>query len=508
MKSLKSLNSRGSGIALSYVYTLLNMLCGVFLSSFLIRILGKTEYGVYQTISSFATYLVLLEFGTGTVMTRNIAACRGRNASQEEIDKNISTLWTVSHVLSFIIIIASVIFYFLIDSIYAKSMTAEQLVYAKGIFVLVAGHLVISFYLQTVNGIALGFEKYSFISIQHILKVLLRTGLLVGVILIYRKAIAIAEVDIILIAGIFIFVFFYCKKVFRTKFGVFRFDKTIFKTALPLCAAIFLQTIVNQANNNVDKFIIGIKISPEAVTMYSIGLYIFTIFSSLTTIPVSMYAPQVSMDMSRGLEGDALTEKLIAPCRLTAVTGGAILFGFIAAGRQFIDILYGEEYSEAWIIAIILIAPSFINMLNGVLINVLNYLNKRMVRSVALFITTVANIVLTIFWIDIWGMTGAAAATCVCTVVGQIIIMNIYYAKALKIRVVHMLCQALKGILIYQIIGAAAGFAVGYFIKNTFLSFIAAGLTFVIIFGAGYLIFGATPDEKKKFAKILHRRKK
>lgn len=483
------------------------MICGIFLSSFLLRSLGDTEYGIYQTIASFASYLVLLEFGTGTVMTRNIATCIGKKSDKKALDKNISTIWTITHILTIVIVIFSVGFYLFIGPIYSNSMTPEQIDYARYIFILVSANLILSFYLQTINGVVLGFEKYSFISIQNIIKILLRTAILTIFILIYRYSIIIAVTDTLLSAAIIIFSVLYCKKKVNVKFGFFQFDKTIFKAAMPLCLAIFLQTIVNQANNNVDKFIIGIKMSPEAVTLYSVALYIFSIFSSLTTIPISMYSPQISIDMSRNISNRELSEKLISPCRLTVFIGGSILFGFISAGRQFIDILYGKSYEKAWIIALILMIPSFINMVNGVLINVLNYLNKRMVRSLALMITTAANIILTVLWIDKWGMIGAAAATCVCTILGQIIIMNIYYAKYLKIRVLYMFKHAFKGILPFQILGAAAGLIIGYFIDNTIVSFIVCGGIYLTIFGIGYIIFGATEKEKTKIKSLINRSK-
>ena len=149
--------------------------------------------------------------------------------------------------------------------------------------------------------------------------------------------------------------------------------------------------------------------------------------------------------------------------------------------------------------------PAFLEMLNEIIIHVLNYLNKRIVRSCVLALTTISNIILTIIWIDIWGMIGAAAATCVCTIIG-LVIMNIYYAKALKIKIIYMFSRALKGIFIYQIIGAAAGFAAGYFIENTIISFLVSGFTFVAVFGVGYLTLGATKEEKNKIKKILLRR--
>ncbi len=503
MRKPQSVGNRNTGIILSYAYTLLNMLCGLFLSSFLLRTLGDTEYGIYQTISSFASYLVLLEFGTGTIMTRNIASCRGKCLGREEIDKNVSTVWTVTHILSLVIILFSAVFYVLIGTIYSESLTAEQIIYAKEIFVLVAANLVVSFYLQSLNGITLGFEKYPYMSLQNIARVLLRTGILTVIIIFFRYSVFIALTDLLISILIMIAAVIYCKKKLRVNFGFFRFDKLIFKSALPLCAAIFLQAIINQANSNVDKFIIGIKMTPEDVTFYSVALYIFTVFSSLMTIPISMYAPQVSMDMSRNITRKELSEKLITPSRLAATVGGLVLFGFIAAGRQFISLLYGGEYVGAWAIALIIMIPTYVYMINEVLENVLNYLNKRIVRSLILTGTTVANIVMTVFFINIWGMTGAAAATCICTVIGQVFIMSVYYSKRLKIRILYMYKNALRGILPCLVIASAAGFAAGYYINNTLLSFLVSGGVFLIVFGIGYLLFGADEKEKSRILKII-----
>ena len=80
--------------------------------------------------------------------------------------------------------------------------------------------------------------------------------------------------------------------------------------------------------------------------------------------------------------------------------------------------------------------------------------------------------------------------------------------KNLKINIPYMFRHALIGILIYQIIGAAAGFAAGYFIENTILSFLVSGFTFVIVFGIGYMAFGATEKERNKIKKIFFRREK
>ena len=91
------------------------------------------------------------------------------------------------------------------------------------------------------------------------------------------------------------------------------------------------------------------------------------------------------------------------------IVGGLVLFGFIAVGRPFISVVYGKDYLEAWLIAVIIMVPMFVNMSNGIIVNVLDVLRKRHIRSICLEIAAVGNFLLTIWWIKYWGMIGAAA---------------------------------------------------------------------------------------------------
>lgn len=502
------MKNRSKGIVISYINTAVNLICGLFLSSFLIRSLGDTEYGIYQTISSFASYLVLLEFGTGTVMTRNISVCIGKKQRKEEIDKNTSTICMITNFLTILIVLVSVVLYFSIESIYSHILTAEQIEYAKNIFIFIVIYLVVSFYVHMLSGVILAYEHYSYSAAVNIVKNILRTGILVASITNIRCSIIVAITDMALSICILIVSLIYSKRRFKLSLDIRKFDKDILKSTLPFCIAICMQAIVNQANSNVDKFIIGITVSPEAVSLYSISLYVYTMFLSVTTTPISIYSPQIAQNVSGGMSRDELSRVLITPCRLSVFIGGTVFFGFISAGRQFVSIVYGSEYLSAFIIAVIIMAPMFISMTNGVLINVLDVLNKRIVRSVVLIFTTVANIVMTVFFINFWGIVGAAIATAVCTFVGEVIVMNVYYVKKIKIRVMYLFFNAYKGVLIYQIAGAVMAFIAGCFIDNVYVSFITCGLIFVIVFLAGYLMFGANKEERNKIKKFLHIRQK
>lgn len=499
------MGSRNKGIVLSYINTALTMVCGLFMSSYLLRSLGATEYGIYQSVSSFVNYLVLFEFGTGTVMTRNLSVCKGKNASEAEIERNTSTIWTIANILAFVILIASVAFYFMLGKIYSNSFTPAQIAHGRKIFIFMAIYLFFSFYSQTVNGAILACEKYTFSSIVSIVKMIIRTALLIILIFSFQNAIILAAFDAVLTALATLFSYYYCKRTCKITFSFKHFDKTIFISALPLCTAIFLQTIVNQANKNVDKFLIGIMMTPEKVALYGVGMYVYSIFSSLTTIPISLYSPQIIKNVSNGMQGKELTDTLIQPGRLIVLIGGGVMFGFIAAGKQFISIFYGEAYTEAWLVATVIMLPMYINMANGLLVNVLDALGKRIYRSVILILTTTANILLTILWIGKFGIIGAATATAVCTLAGQVIIMNIYYKRKIGIPVVYMLKKTFKGILVYQIIAAGVGYLIGRQIENSYLSFVTAISVFIIIFLLGFIILGANTAEKQKLASIKNK---
>lgn len=502
------MNKRQKGVLLSYANSIINMIVGLVLSTVLLRLLGDTEYGVYQTIASFANYLVLLEFGTGTVMTRNIAMARSKNFSKDTIDSNTSTIWTVTNILSFLILIVSIVFYFLIDIIYCNSMNQQQISHAKNIFLPIVAYLLLSFYSQTLNGVILANEHYSYASIINILRTIIRATTLILMLSYIKNAIVIAFTDAILTGIIVIVTYIYCKHNFNICLSFKKFQFNIFINVLPLCIAIFLQSIVNQANNNVDKFLIGMMLSPEAVTMYSISLFIYNTFSSLTTIPISLYAPQIVKDVASDITPDKLTETLIQPSRLVVLTGGTILFGFISFGKQFISLFYGVSYTEAWLYAVILMIPAFINMSNGVIVNVLDATNKRLLRSFVLLGTTTLNILLTIVWLQLFGMVGAAIATAISTLLGQIIIMNLYYSKKLHLRIMYLFYNTFKGILISQILSMILSVLSTLLITDTWISFIVGAIVYIISFGASYFLFGANNMEKRMMKKYLFKFKR
>lgn len=501
------MKKRSAGIVISYIYTFLNMICSLVMSSFLLRMLGDTEYGLYQTVSAFATYLVMLEFGTGTVMSRNISLCRGRG-DEENLKHNTATLWYTAIGLSTLILIVSIVFCCNIGTVYKATMSVEQVGYAQKIFVVMTAYLIVSFFTNTLNGFLLGVEHYTFANTVNVIKVITRTLLLLLLIFLKPYAILIAGVDLFISIGVFVATFICCKCKFKINLNIKNFKKSILVESLPLCLALLLQALINQANSSVGKFVIGIKLTLESVALYSIVQYIYTLISTITTIPISMYLPQIAKNMARGIKEKELTKILVQPCRLVVLIGGTLLFGFVAVGKQFITIFYGESKQAAWIYALIIAIPMFVNMTNGVIINVLDVSNKRLVRSLSLAATAVLNILITLYLIPDYGILGVVIGTASSLIVGNILVMNIYYKKALKLNVIWLFIQAYKGILPFQILAGLVSFFVTQLIQNVYLSFFAGGLIYVFIAALCIFSFGLNASEKDMILSVVDKIKK
>lgn len=495
-------NSKRKGITLSYIYFVINSIISIFMSAFIIRKVGQTDYGVYQSMTAFISYLVLLEFGTGTIMSRNISLCKKDGTDNIEIKKNVSTIWSFTCILFVIILIMSFVFWNMIDIIYAKSMSIEQIALGKKLFLFAAANLLMGFLQQTLNGLLIGNECYTFEKSLSIAKILLRTCALLVLLTVKNSIFLVVVVDFLLALGCITITFLYCIIKLHAKFVFKYFDKGIFKIIAPFALAMLLQTVVNTANGSVDKFLISIMMTPEDVSVYSVAMGMFSMFSSVATLPVSMFMPTIAKTMMKKVSNKELTDSLIEPCRLNALITGLVAFGFFCVGRPFVRIVYGEAYTKAWLYAMIIIFPMFVNMTNAVIVNVIDVLKKRLARSLILMVTTSLNIVLTIVAIKYIGMIGAASATAI-SLICQTIFLNVYYKKKIGIYIGHLFYQSYKGILPFLIIASIIDYIIVALINNVYCQLFIGGIVFVIIFAGLYMKFGMNEIEKNTFNKVI-----
>ena len=471
-----AVKQRNMGVALSYGRVATNVACGLLLSVALLRTLGDGEYGLYQTVAAFANYLVLLEFGMGTVMVRNLTVLRSVQETGEEQQRQVCGIWTLTLCLCAVIVAAAALFYGWMPRIYDKTLDAEQIRRGQHILALLSGFVVCSFLAQTVDGVLLAFGRYRFSALEGLAQTILRTVLILAGIWWRKSALVIAGTDLLLSGLRLGITAWYCRKRTGMRLRPGKVDRQMLLGVAPLALAVFLQGTVNQANHNVDKFLLGVMVTPEAVSLYSVALFVCGVFSTLTTVPVTMFAPAIQESVQKG---ENLQSHLVQPCRLAAMTGGTVLFGFAVAGRPFIRLFYGEHYLPAWGIGLMLMGSLYLHAVTGPTVSALDAKNKRMGRSLILVLTAALNVALTVWWMPMWNVMGAAAATAVSNLLGQVMLGNWHYRKALGISMGKLYRAAFRGVWPWLCLGCVAGGCVACWAEHDMVALLGGGGVFV-----------------------------
>ncbi|WAT25500.1 polysaccharide biosynthesis C-terminal domain-containing protein [Aerococcus urinaeequi] len=103
-----------------------------------------------------------------------------------------------------------------------------------------------------------------------------------------------------------------------------------------------------------------------------------------------------------------------------------MLSGFIFFGRPFIGIWAGENYYEAYPIALILMATITIPLIQNVGIEIQRAKNMHQFRSWTYLFMAIGNILITIPLIQRFGGFGAAIGTSLSYLIGNGVLMNLY----------------------------------------------------------------------------------
>ena len=275
-------------------------------------------------------------------------------------------------------------------------------------------------------------------------------------------------------------------------------DKHIFKEAMTFSLANVLQAVVNLVNQNLDLLILGALVSAEEVTVYSIALILFTMFGTLSDVMSSIFLPQVTKMITAGADGEKLTDLCISVGRKTFIVSSGAACGFLIFGRVFLSVWMGEGYLDVYKYTLLLIFPMIINFTQGVCVSILNAKLKRLFRSCVLCGVALFNAVFTVILVKNIGVIGAAVATSLSVIIGNIIVMNIYYQKVIKLNVVRMFKGFFKGILPAVLITTVLFIPCYIWLPVSWLYFFLGAAGFCAVYITLLMIFGFNSAEKNE----------
>lgn len=496
-----NINDRRFAIITSYILLILSAVVNILLTPFMLNALGIKEFGLYQLIFSFVGFLTILNFGTGVVTTRYVAKYRTEKDKIGE-ENFIATIMILSLFLFGVIVVIGYFLKIFIPDIFSN-LESIQVLKAQKMFIILVFNIALLVIISNFEGITIAYEKYSFTNIIKLARLFIRTSMIVLLLILDFDIVAIAVLDICLTVITFVIYTLYCFYNLNIRMKLYKIDKPLLSATITFSLALFLQSVVGQANLNVDNIILGIMTTTSIVALYAIAMNILLFYSMLTSTIYNYYVPEAVKLVSNGVSGEELTNFVIKPGRFILIFVGAILTGFLLFGQNFIIIWVGKEYLEVWLIAIIIMIPGLIPIIQNVCVSILNAKNKRMFRSLVSVGIAFINVILTVILVKGMGYIGAPIATSLALIIGDVIIMNIYYSRVMDLKILRMFKGITKGILPSLIITFILCLPLALFLPNNLMFFVLKFFSFMIIYLLILITFGLEKSEKELFLPFI-----
>lgn len=497
-------NSKKLGTILSYLSVIATALANIVLVPFYMKHIGEDGYGLYQYIYSLAQYAMVLDFGISTVMIKYITVYKVNGDKKKE--QNFAANALLIAVIAASIIVCIGIFLFCnIDKIIVNRTEAEMLI-ARQVFFFMIGRIIVALFQHYYEGALLGYERYAFAKGVIFIRIILRVGLIIFLVLcdfgIYGIVLGEFAASVLCLA-ISIFV-----THFKTEFCIkWRYwDKIVMRQASVLIFALLLQSVVTYMNNVLDKYIVGSWLDNIAVTAYSIALQVSTLFIDLTTSVNSVFMPNVSRMIEEKKDNDALLEYIVSVGRLQCILCTGMLGGFVIFGKQFIFLWTGIANRDIWIVGIMLLASTALPLVQSTCLSVLAVKNKRLFRSVMLLVMAALHVMISIHLVDKIGIIGVAAGSAIATILGNGLIMNIYYKKVIKLDVIKMIRRIFSGILLAGIIALISCIPFYLWLNNGVMTFVIGVVCFCGVYAVALYFVALTQKEKEVIKSFLNKK--
>ncbi|MGU9380699.1 lipopolysaccharide biosynthesis protein [Clostridium perfringens] len=484
------------GVILSYIGMIAQNLISIIYTPIMLRLLGQSQYGLYNLVFSVVSYLGLLSFGFGSAYIRYYSKYKTRD-DKEGIARINGMFMIIFLCISLITLLAGVVLVSNVQNIFKDGLTLNEIDIARVLMILMVINIAISFPASVFDSNITVNEKYVFQRLLNLAKSILNPFLTLPLLLMGYKSISLIIVTSILTVLTLIINMWYCFKKLKIRFLFKNFDFSLMKEMGIFSFFIFINMIVDQINWNVDKFLLGMFSGTVGVAIYSVGGQINSYYLTFSTSISSVFIPKVHRIVEETKDNRVLTELFTKVGRIQFIVLSFILTGFIFFGEYFIKVWAGEGYINSYYIALILIIPVTIPLIQNLGIEIQRAKNLHKFRSILYLVIAILNVFISIPLCKLFGGIGAAIGTALSLIIGNGIVINIYYNNKVGLDIKYFWKEIIKffpALFLPILVGISIKYLIGI---NSISVFILGVLIYSIIFAVSMWFLGLNDYEKE-----------
>lgn len=503
------MNQRKAGVILSYAAQIIHILSGILYTPIMLRLLGQSEYGLYQLVYSVVAYLSLLSFGFSSSYMRFYSRYKVKNVHKEIARLN-GMFMTIFLCISCLCILCGSVMIENIVHIFADGLTVAEYQTARILMALMVFNLALTFPNSVFDSFTSVHEQFVFQKLLNVLQNLFNPFITLPLLLMGYGSVAMVCVTTGLTIAKLMTNIIFCTKKLHVQFIFRNFNFNLLKEMWVFTFFIFINLIVDQINWSIDKFLLGRFAGTVAVAIYGVGGQLNSLYLQLSTSVSSVFVPKVNRIVAETNDNNVLTELFTKVGRVQFIILSLIVSGFIFLGQPFVQIWAGDGYDYSYGIALLLMVPVTIPLIQNLGVEIQRAKNMHKVRSVVYILIAISNIFVSIPCIQMWGAQGAAIGTALTLTLGNGVLMNWYYQKKIGLDIIYFWKQIARFIPAF-IAPVIVGICIMKFVSiDGIFKLVVCGIIYVAVYCISMYFLGMNEDEKQMIAgpvkKILMKR--
>ncbi len=500
------------GVILNYINLLLGNLIPVFYTPIMLQLLGQSEYGLYKLSSNITSYLSLISFGMGSAITRYLIKAHEENGEEAE-EKMLGLFSRIFRLIAIITFVVGVILSLIIGLWYSDSLTSSELITMRILVFILSLNTAINFLMTPQISVVTAHEKFIFLQFMNIATTCVLPIVNLIVLFLGFASIGMAMSSLILSVVIRVLYYGYATRAVGIKAKYSKMSSNVLKEILTFSFWIFVANVVGQLNNATDFVMIGAipALATVGVAVYNVGSVFNGIVISLTTGISNVISPKTQKLVFSGASNDELTDLAIRVGRLQCYIIALLVTGFISFGQPFIQFYVGSGYEDAYWVAILMMIPNMIPLVQSVCFSIVIAQNKHRFRAVVYLGIAIGNVIGTWLLMQVMGIIGAALMTGIALTIGQGFIMNWYYWKKIGLDMIRFWKNVGKIYILPIIMNVITLFLANYIDFYNVITLISGIIVFTVIYIALNWLFIMNDYEKGIFSsplkKIMYKKK-
>ena len=500
-------NQLKAGVVLSYISTVISIIIQLIYMPVMIRLLGKSEYGLYSLVSSVVSYLSLFSLGFTGAYLRFFAKFYSNKEKLASLNGMFLTLFSI---LSLIATICGVILSFFPEQIFGSKLLDSELSKARVLMFILVINIAVTLISGIFDSIIGAYEQFVFQRIVGIVSAIVNPFICLPLLLMGYGSITIVVVTTGVTLARFVVNIWFCICKIKIPISFREFQWSLLREITVFSSFLLINMIIDQINWNVDKLILGHTNGTEEIAVYGVASQFNSLFITFSTTISSVFAPRVNhIAVQKGKNyRDEFTKLMAKIGRIQWLILGLVTGGFVVFGQYFIvHIFAGKGYEDAYKAALYLVIPALIPLIQNIGIEMQRALNKHQFRSIIYLIMAIGNIGISIPLASKWGAIGAAMGTAFSLLIGNGLIMNMFYHKVLHIDMKYFwkeIARTWRGFLIPTMLAVVIMRCVVF---TNIIIFLICVFIFTVVYCVSILIFSCNEEEKSLISGMIKRKK-